>query len=99
MNEIFWDLLERGVVIYIDDILIYASTQAEHDQLVKEVLRRLRKAHVYLKANKCVFNVDTVEFLGMIVSPEVSRSPKWQVTWFSNGCQNNPIGTASRMAL
>ena len=39
MNEIFWDLLEKGVVIYIDDILIYTHTQAEHDALVREVLK------------------------------------------------------------
>jgi hypothetical protein len=42
MNDIFCDLLDRGVLTYLDDILIYAKTKAEHDRIVREVLRRLQ---------------------------------------------------------
>jgi hypothetical protein len=55
MNHIFHDLLDEGVVVFIDDILIYSKTMEEHEQLLKEVFRRLRKHHLYAKPSKCEF--------------------------------------------
>ncbi|HEY4964471.1 MAG TPA: reverse transcriptase family protein, partial [Candidatus Saccharimonadales bacterium] len=55
MNDIFHDLLDNGIVVFIDDILIYSRTLEEHEQLLKEVFRRLRKHHLYAKAAKCEF--------------------------------------------
>jgi hypothetical protein len=43
INEIFKDMIDLGVVAYIDDILIYSQTKEEHEKLVKEVLSRLQK--------------------------------------------------------
>ena len=42
MNSIFGDLLDRGVIVYLDDILIYSDDLATHRELVREVLRRLK---------------------------------------------------------
>jgi hypothetical protein len=64
MNTIFHDLLDQGVVVFIDDILIYSKTLEEHEQLLKEVFLRLRKAHLYAKPSKCEFAMDEIEFLG-----------------------------------
>ena len=64
MNTIFHDLLDQGVVVFIDDILIYSKTLEEHEQLLKEVFRRLRKAHLYAKPSKCEFAMDEIQFLG-----------------------------------
>ena len=69
MNDIFRDLLDQFVVIYVDDILIYSSTQEEHNQHVKIVLDQLRKFHLFAKLEKCSFDQDQVEFLGYMVTP------------------------------
>lgn len=70
MNDIFSDMVDVCVIVYLDDILIYSDTPEEHSAQVKEVLRRLRANGLYAKADKCKFHVDTVEYLGYILSPE-----------------------------
>ena len=68
MNNIFSDLLDVYVVIYLDDILIYLNNMSEHHWHVKEVLKCLRKAGLYAKAEKCEFHSKSVEYLGYILS-------------------------------
>ena len=68
MNDIFSDLLDVCVVIYLDDILIYSNDMSEYYQHVKEVLKHLRKASLYAKAEKCKFHSKLVEYLGYILS-------------------------------
>lgn len=41
MNHIFMDLIDSGLLVYLDDLLIYAETEEEHDRIVREVLKRL----------------------------------------------------------
>ena len=69
MNDIFSDLLDVCVVIYLDDILIYLNNMSKHHWHVKEVLKRLRKAGLYAKAKKCEFHSKLVEYLEYILSP------------------------------
>jgi len=69
MNDIFSDLLDVCVVIYLDDILIYSNNMSEYYRHVKEVLKCLRKADLYAKAEKCEFHSELVEYLGYILSP------------------------------
>ena len=69
MNNIFSDLLNVCVVIYLDDILIYLNNMSEHHRHVKEVLKRLHKAGLYAKAEKCKFHSESVKYLGYILSP------------------------------
>jgi len=69
MNDLFTDLLDVCVVVYLDDILIYSDDIAQHRKHVKEVLKRLRKAGLYAKAEKCEFHSDSVEYLGYVLSP------------------------------
>ena len=69
MNEIFGDLINRiVVVVYMDDILIFTKTLEEHQQIVNEVLQILKDNHLYLKPEKCIFEVQEIEFLGYIIS-------------------------------
>lgn len=76
MNNIFQDLIDAGVLVYLDDILIYGDTQEEHDALVKEVLRRLTKHHLAVSPRKCSWRVQEVEFLGYIIGANgISMSP------------------------
>src|SRR5580765_5826311 len=70
MNNIFADMLDVCVVVYLDDILIYSADEATHRKQVKEVLRCLQKHGLYAKPEKCVFHTDRVDYLGYILSPD-----------------------------
>jgi len=67
MNTILGEFLYHGVVVYLDDILIYSKTMEEHEALVKQVLARLGRHDLAVYLKKSGFHVDTVEFLGYIV--------------------------------
>ena len=69
MNDIFSDLLDLCIMIYLDDILIYLNNMSKHHWHVKEVLKHLHKAGLYAKAEKCKFYSKSVEYLGYILSP------------------------------
>jgi len=68
MNDLFSDLLDVCIVVYLDDILIYSNDITQHQKHIKEVLKRLRKAGLYVKAEKCEFHSDSVEYLGYVLS-------------------------------
>ncbi|CEL53421.1 Retrotransposable element Tf2 155 kDa protein type 1 OS=Schizosaccharomyces pombe (strain 972 / ATCC 24843) GN=Tf2-1 PE=4 SV=1 [Rhizoctonia solani AG-1 IB] len=68
MNEVFQDLLDVSVIIYLDDILIFSKNPEEHESHVKEVLQRLMDMQLFCKGLKCEFHQTTVEYLGIIVS-------------------------------
>ena len=68
MNTIFADLVAAGkVAVYLDDILIYTSTQRDHREVTHEVLRRLRAHDLYLRPEKCEFARTEIEYLGLII--------------------------------
>ena len=69
INNIFSNLLNVCVVIYLDDILIYLNNMSKHHWYVKEVLKHLCKTGLYAKAEKCEFHSKSVEYLGYILSP------------------------------
>ncbi|XP_069498702.1 uncharacterized protein, partial [Ambystoma mexicanum] len=69
MNDVLRELIDVCVVVYIDDILVYSSSEEEHQRHVKKVLERLRQHSLFAKLEKCVFNATEVEFLGFILSP------------------------------
>ena len=64
MNHILSDVLDVGVLAYMDDIMVYAKTEEEHDRLVKDVLGRLQKHGLAVSPEKCVWKTHDVEFLG-----------------------------------
>ena len=67
MNHILSDLLDVGVLAYMDDILTYAKTEEEHDRLVKEVLGRLQAQGLAVSPEKCLWKAQEVEFLGYVI--------------------------------
>jgi len=68
MNNIFSNLLDVCIVIYLDDILIYSNNMSKHHWHVKEILEHLYKAGLYAKAEKCEFYSKSVKYLGYILS-------------------------------
>jgi len=69
MNNLFSNLLDVCIVVYLDDILIYSDDITQHRKHIKEVLKRLRKAGLYAKVEKCEFHSDSVKYLGYVLSP------------------------------
>ena len=55
MNRVFEDYLDKFVIVFIDDILIYSRSQKEHAEYLALVLRRLQKKQLYAKFKKCKF--------------------------------------------
>ncbi|CDQ95862.1 unnamed protein product [Oncorhynchus mykiss] len=68
VDKIFRDLHGLGVVVYIDDILIYSATRVEHVSLGGRVLGRLLEPDLYVKAEKCLFFQQSISFLGYRIS-------------------------------
>ncbi|XP_058211690.1 uncharacterized mitochondrial protein AtMg00860-like [Rhododendron vialii] len=68
MNRIFRAYLDRFVVVFVDDILIYSPTEEEHQSHLTIVLELLREHQLYAKLSKCEFWLSEVKFLGHVVS-------------------------------
>jgi hypothetical protein len=68
MNEIFAELLTRGVLVFMDDILIYSKSLDDHVALLKQVFAILEKHQFLIKKSKCSFAKNTVEYLGHVIS-------------------------------
>jgi hypothetical protein len=62
--------LDKFVVVFIDDILIYSKSEAEHAKHLRIVLQRLRDHKLYAKFSKCEFWLDSVKFLGHTISKD-----------------------------
>ena len=69
MNDVLQEFLDRGVICYLDDILIYSRNEKEHEELVFKVLQRLMDHGLAAEIDKCHFNVREVDFLSYILSP------------------------------
>jgi len=74
MNDIFSNLLDVCIMIYLDDILIYSNNISKHYWHVKEVLKCLHKAGFCAKAEKCKFYSESVEYLEYILSVTIQCS-------------------------
>ncbi|KAL0549591.1 hypothetical protein IC582_014077 [Cucumis melo] len=68
MNRVFREFLDTFVIVFIDDILIYSKTEAEHEEHLRMVLQTLRDNKLYAKFLKCEFWLKQVSFLGHMVS-------------------------------
>ncbi|WVZ76147.1 LOW QUALITY PROTEIN: hypothetical protein U9M48_024145 [Paspalum notatum var. saurae] len=87
MNRVFMDYLDKFIVVFIDDILIYSKTEEEHEIHLRLVLQRLREHKLYAKLKKCEFWIDEVPFLGHIISKggiavdprKISAITNWEV--------------------
>ena len=68
INRVFQQYVDRFVVVFLDDILVYSKDQEDHDTHLRVVLETLRKEQFYAKMSKCEFWLRKVSFLGRIVS-------------------------------
>jgi hypothetical protein len=68
MNKVFMKFLDKFVVVFIDDILIYSKTEEEHAEHLRLVLGTLHEHQLYAKFSKCEFWLKEVGFLGHVIS-------------------------------
>jgi hypothetical protein len=70
MNSVFMPELDKFVVVFIDDILVYSKSTEDHEEHLRIVLQQLRDHQLYAKFNKCKFWINEVPFLGHVISSE-----------------------------
>jgi len=70
MNSVFMPKLDKVMVVFIDDILVYSRNEEEHAEHLRIVLTRLREHQLYAKFSKCEFWLKKVPFLAHVLSKE-----------------------------
>ncbi|OWB70298.1 hypothetical protein B5S30_g5810 [[Candida] boidinii] len=70
MNTVLGGFIDKFVLVYIDDILIYSKTAEEHEKHIKMVLSKLREHKLVAKKSKCEFFKDKLQFLGFVISKD-----------------------------
>ncbi|KAD2805327.1 hypothetical protein E3N88_38704 [Mikania micrantha] len=70
MNRVCQPMLDRSVIVFIDDILIYSKSEGDHACHLKEVLETLCKEKLFAKFSKCAFWLREVQFLGHVISTD-----------------------------
>ena len=68
MNKVFMEYLDKFIMVFIDDILIYSKDEKEHERHLRLIMEKLREHKLYAKFSKCEFWLKEVGFLGHIVS-------------------------------
>jgi hypothetical protein len=77
MNGVFMEYLEKFVIVFLDDILIYSKSEEEHEQHLTMVLQFLREHKLYAKLSKCIFYQKNIHYFGHIISAEgITVDPK-----------------------
>jgi len=70
MNEILRDMINKGkVAAFVNDVLVGTETEEGHNEIVKEVLKRLEENDLYVKPEKYTWKVRKIEFLGVVIGP------------------------------
>jgi hypothetical protein len=76
MNKVFMEYLDKFVVVFIDDIIVFSKMEEEHKKHLRLVLEKLRSNKLYAKFSKCEFWLPKVALLGHVISTEgVSVDP------------------------
>ena len=68
MNKVFMEYLDKFVVVFIDDIMVYSKNEEEHKEHLRLVLEKLREHQLYAKFSKCAFWLEEIQFLGHVLS-------------------------------
>ena len=77
INSVFNRYLDKFVLVFLDDILIYSKNEEEHEEHLRLTLQLLRDHKMYAKLSKCDFYIDRIHYLGHIISDEgISIDPE-----------------------
>jgi hypothetical protein len=67
-NKVFMEYLDKFVVVFIDDILVYSRSEEEHEEHLRLAFQKLREHRLYTKLSKCEFWMMQVAFIGHVIS-------------------------------
>ena len=84
MNKVFMEYLDKFVVVFIDDILIFSKSEEEHEQHLRLVLGKLREHQLYAKFSKCQFWLNEVGFLGHTMTASGLAVDQSKITTVTN---------------
>nr|GFA15642.1 retrotransposon protein, putative, Ty3-gypsy subclass [Tanacetum cinerariifolium] len=70
MNQVCKPYLDKFMIVFIDDILIYSKDEKEHEEYLKAILELLKKEELYAKFSKCEFWFPKVQFLGQVIDSQ-----------------------------
>jgi len=80
MNKILRDMINEGkVAAFVDDVLVGTETEEGHDEIMEEVLKRLEENNLYIKPEKCMWKVQKIGFLGVVIGPDRIEMEKEKV--------------------
>ena len=80
MNEILRDMINEGkVAVFVDDVLVGTEMEEGYNEIVEEVLRRLKENDLYVKLEKCTWKVRKIGFLGIVIGPSGIEMEKEKV--------------------
>jgi hypothetical protein len=100
MNKVFMEYLDKFVIVFIDDILVYSKTEEEHEEHLRLVLGALREHQLYAKFTKCQFWLKEVGFLGHVLSAwGVSVDPSLIKSIMERKPPTNPTEVRSFLGL
>ncbi|KAF0892823.1 hypothetical protein E2562_018617 [Oryza meyeriana var. granulata] len=85
MNDVLRAFLRRFVLVFFDDILIYSSTWADHLRHLRAVLLVLRQHRLFVKRSKCAFGVNSISYLGHIISEASVAMDPAKILWRDDG--------------
>src|SRR6266480_4751124 len=101
INHVLYDHLNKFVIAYLDNILIYSENEENHEKHVKKVLKRLQEKNLYFKSKKCKFHKQQVKYLKHIVTTKKlemnSEKIKAVIKFFMSECVKN-IQTFQKLA-
>ncbi|XP_052171604.1 uncharacterized mitochondrial protein AtMg00860-like [Diospyros lotus] len=70
MNRVFYEYMDKFVIVFIDDILVYSRSEEEHEKHLRVVLGILKENKLFAKFKKCEFWLERVVFLGQVVTAQ-----------------------------
>lgn len=99
MNDIFRDLIDVNVVVYLDDILIYSRNKEDHTKHVQEVLKRLREHNLFCQPSKCVFYTTAVTYIRIVITPEGISMEKEKIDAINSWTEPKTIKHISKVVF
>ena len=80
INDLLRDIIEAGdIVVFIDNVMVGTETEEGHDDIVKEVLRRIVKNNLFVKLEKYIWKVKEVRFIEVVIGPDRVKIEKEKV--------------------
>ena len=93
INHVLYDHLNKYVIAYLNNILIFFKTEKKHEKHIKKILKKLQKKKLYLKSEKYEFHKQQVEYLKHIITTEKlemnSEKIKAVIKFFTSECIRN----------